>query len=89
MDLTKADYVLRSKIRLNLLISLKSKPKTPTQISKEISSHITHVSEALKQLEMKGYISCLNPDDKRNKVYYITEDGKNLLNTISDATKVN
>ena len=88
MDLNEADYVLRSKIRLNLLISLKSEPKTPTQISKEISAHITHVSEALKQLETKGLLSCLNPNDKKNKSYYITEDGKNLLNAISKATKV-
>ncbi len=80
-------YVMASKIRIGVLVSLKeNRAKTPSQLAEELGSHLSHVSRALKELNEKGLIICLTPNVRKNKLYSITEKGKSVLKVISDRT---
>lgn len=79
-------FVMASKIRIKILISLKEGIKTPKQLANEINTHLSHVSRALKELSEKDLIECLTPKVHKNKFYTITKRGKQLLKKISENT---
>lgn len=78
MDWKVFGYLVASKYRMKILLSLAEKPKTPKEISKELGLYISHVSSTLSDLSSKGIIQCLNPNQKRGKLFYLTETGKDL-----------
>jgi len=80
-------FVMASKIRLQVLISLKKGVKTPKMLSTDLNSYLSHVSRALKQLSERGLVECLTPDVRKNKFYGITEEGKQILIAISNYTR--
>lgn len=71
-------FIVRSKHRANILKLLES-PKTPTKIKDEIKLHFNSVSRAIIELEKKGLIKCLNPNQKLSRFYQITNKGKEIL----------
>ena len=52
---------------------------TPTEIAKDTSIVINHVSAFLKELKIHKLIICLNEEEKRGRLYEITSSGKKLL----------
>lgn len=81
-------FVLKSEIRFFILISLKNGPKTPTQLTEQNKFYITHISTNLKELEEKGLICCINPEKQKNKLFQLTENGKNIIKEIHNMTKL-
>jgi predicted transcriptional regulator len=71
-------FVVRSEQRRRILTSLE-KPKTPTQIAKELKLSTSHVSRTLVEFSEKGIVECLTPKEKIGKVYCLTERGKGVL----------
>ena len=88
MDWEDISFVTGNKIRFAVLVSLKSKSKTPTAISKDIEFPLTHTSTALKVLEERKLVKCLTPTSRKNKFYSITDEGKQLLQKISKETEL-
>jgi DNA-binding HxlR family transcriptional regulator len=76
-------FVIGSRYRMLVLESLKNKPKTPTQISEDVSCHITHISRALIELESRGLVICLTPNRAKFRVYSITENGRKILELVN------
>ncbi|GAA5819198.1 MAG: conserved hypothetical protein [Methanobrevibacter sp. CfCl-M3] len=72
-------FILKSEIRFYILISIKNKNKTPTELTKNNKYHITHISYNLKKLEEKEYIKCVNPNNRKNKQFSISTKGKEVL----------
>jgi len=66
----------RAKI-LNLLNN--GKVLTPTEIAKETKIVINHVSTFLKEFKENKLVICLNEEDKRGRLYQITDTGKKVL----------
>jgi len=74
-------FVIRSEQRKNIVMALE-KPKTPTQISKDVKLSTSHVSRTLSQFIDKGIVTCLTPKEKVGKVYELTDIGKELLESL-------
>lgn len=52
---------------------------TPSEISKKTKIRLNHVSNFLKDLKDNNLIVCLNDDDKRGRLYQITDLGKMVI----------
>ena len=86
MRYTKWDdisFISRSKNRANLLNALKE-PKTPTQLSKELSLNIGYISNLIIDLLKRKLIVCLTPNEKRYRLYKISKKGENIIKSINN-----
>lgn len=61
-------FFKRGKIRKKVLDNL-DKPKTATEIAKELGLHRSSVSRVLIELEKLSFVKCLNPQDKNFRHY--------------------
>jgi len=69
-----------SENRLKILEILNNgKVLTPTEIAKETGIVVNHISTFLKEFKGSKLVVCLNEEDKRGRLYQITEDGKKVL----------
>ncbi len=53
--------------------------RTPSEISEQTEIRLNHVSNFLKNLKDNQLIICLNNEEKRGRLYKITELGKRVL----------
>lgn len=79
-----ADYsfVIRSKHRKRVFESL-DKPKTPSQLADELKLNIGFVSNIIISLLERNLVKCLNPDEKRHRLYMRTDKGVQLVKEIN------
>ncbi|MGI0090462.1 MAG: winged helix-turn-helix domain-containing protein [Nitrososphaerales archaeon] len=82
MPIDRADFVLSSDTRLKILAFLSKNGCTPTQLALGIQKHLSHISRALRELESKELVSCLNPENSKPRVYHLTSDGDRLMREI-------
>jgi DNA-binding MarR family transcriptional regulator len=61
-------FLKQGKLRKDVLNSL-TEPKTATDIAKEIWKHRSSISRVLIELEKKGLVKCINPDDDKFRHY--------------------
>ena len=71
-------YLSRSRKKREILKIL-DKPKTPTQISKLLKISRSSASQMLLAMEKKGFVKCLNPEDRMARYYQATEKGLKVL----------
>jgi len=76
-------YIIRSKIRKAVILELRT-PKTPTMLARLLKTSLPNVSRALRQLEDKGFVTCLTPEEKVGKIYSLTEKGEQVLEKITE-----
>jgi len=86
MDWNKISFILKSEKRRELLLLLRI-PKTPSQLSKLMYTSLPNVSSKLNDLQSQGLIECINPGEKKGRIYRITEDGENILKAIEEMEK--
>lgn len=72
-------FILASKHRTNIIISLGEKAKIPSQIEKEIDLNTTHVSKYLSSLKEKDLVKILNESARKGRLYELTPKGKEYL----------
>ncbi len=72
----KYAHVVASKNKIKIIQILFTKPQTTTEISKKMNSNISLVSKLLKELVSEELVICLNPRDKKGKLFYFSEDGE-------------
>lgn len=82
-----AIFIIKGKLRKNILLGLQEKPKTGKKLSSELEKHLTSISRILIELEKKKFVKCLNPKDDRFRFYQITNKGKQVLKKISEMEK--
>jgi len=78
MDWTKLRYLIASKYRNRIVLCLAEKPKTPKEIAQELGFYISHVSSTLSDLSREGTVECLNPSQRRGKMFSLTDIGREL-----------
>jgi len=61
-------FLKKGKLRNTILTNL-DKPKTATDLSRELNKHRSSISRVLLELEIKGFIKCVNPRDDRFRHY--------------------
>lgn len=81
-DVESIAYIKLSKHRQKVFLSIGSKLKIPSEISKDTKLKIDDVSRALRGLKNKDLVVCLNEKDKRARLYELTKKGKEVLKYI-------
>ncbi|MBI2101357.1 MarR family transcriptional regulator [Candidatus Woesearchaeota archaeon] len=72
--------IKNSDYRKRILISLSDiNYLTPSEISQKTKIRLNHVSNFLKDLKDSKLILCLNDEDKRGRLYQITDLGKKVI----------
>jgi len=77
-------YVVSSKYRVAVILSLSTHPKTPKQVSDETRLGLTHVSRALKELQERSIAVCINPNNVKGRVYLLTDKGRQIALTLKE-----
>jgi DNA-binding transcriptional ArsR family regulator len=81
--LTKSDillgYIKASSYRIKIIRSLEGKKLTPAEMAKATSIRLSHVSNTLAELLEKDLVICLNPDEKRGRLYELTKESSSVL----------
>ena len=73
--------VIRGSMRRKVLENLHN-PTTPTLLAKKIDSNRPSVSRAILALREAGLVTCLNHEEKRGRLYKISDKGKKVLEEI-------
>jgi DNA-binding MarR family transcriptional regulator len=81
-------FIVRSEHRKRVFDVL-SKPKTPTQIAKELDIDLGYISNILISLIDRKLIECLNPEEKRHRLYVRNKKGQDLFDEISSINEKN
>jgi len=68
-------FVVVSTPKTIIVKLLRGKPLTPTQIQRETKLNLSHISRLLKGLKEKDIVECLNPEQRKGKLYSLTEKG--------------
>ena len=69
-----------SEYRKKILESLyKVNYLTPSEIAEKTKLRLNHVSNSLKDLKDNKLVVCLNENEKRGRLYQITELGKKVI----------
>lgn len=76
-------FTVRNKNRKAVFKAL-TKPKTPTQLSKELNINIGFVSNLIIGLLKRKLIVCLSPNEKRHRFYKISNKGQKILEEIKN-----
>jgi len=80
----KYSYVISSKVRKKIILALGKKPLTPTQIAEKTEMNLSQVSHSLTDLSDEGMIECMNPEQKKGRLYTLLEDGEWVLKKIDE-----
>jgi predicted transcriptional regulator len=75
-------FVLGSDLRLKILHRLAGEAQTPTAIASFYDKHVSHVSRALRELRTRRLVSCVTPDNHKNRYYTVTQRGAVVLHEL-------
>ena len=75
-------FVIISMYRTKVMLSLKEKPKIPSQIAKEIDYNPNSLSNLLTQLRKKGLIEIVNPEVRKGRIYRLTPLGEEISSNL-------
>jgi predicted transcriptional regulator len=77
---TAVSYVEMSENRTKVLelLSESDKPLTPTEVSDELDIALNSASRALRQLNEKKLVECINPDAPRYRRYKPAKLGEKI-----------
>ena len=85
MDWKKYSFVIRSKMRQDIIKALKIE-KRPSDLKKELKKEDSNISRALTELQKKQIVICLTPDEKKGKIYKLSKAGTEIYNKIANAS---
>lgn len=77
-------FVKSSKHRKNIILFIDRKTKIPSEIANNFNMSYTHTSKNLNSLRNEGLVTCLNENDKRGRLYQLTDDGLNILEILKE-----
>ena len=87
MSLTgQTAFVARSGVRAKVLGDLSKGPKTPSELARIESEHLSHVSRALAELRAQGLVESFSQSSKQ-KFYKTTQRGLELSGALLRMTK--
>jgi DNA-binding MarR family transcriptional regulator len=61
-------FLKKSELRKEVWNNL-DKPKTATDIAKELKKHRSAISRVLLDMEKEGFVKCVNPEDDKFRHY--------------------
>jgi DNA-binding HxlR family transcriptional regulator len=84
LDWNLYGYVVASRYRKIIVENLSRRPRTPSQLAKDCGLPLTRISNTLTELATKEIVTCLNPNQRKVRVYKLTEEGKRIAQTIKN-----
>lgn len=92
LDLTLYSWILRGSQRREI-IKVMNDLKIPAQIFREAQQHnpkITRnsVSDVLRSFQEKSIARCLNPEEKKGRLYQLTANGQLIRNEILNSSPI-
>lgn len=82
-DWDEVSYIISSQYRVVVLGQLAQGPSTPSRLASNSENAISHISRALGELRRRSLIELLvSEQQKKGRVYGITEDGEKLWDVI-------
>ena len=75
-------YVMAGKYRKAVLIALQTGALSPTEITRQTNCYQSRISQALTDLASRDLVVCVNPDDRKGKLYRLTQDGERVYSQI-------
>jgi len=81
-------FLLRNKTAKKIIehIASKNSPVMPSEIAKSLDISLKNVSTRLGYLAERKLIRCLNPEEKKGRLYIITKKGKEALEKVKHRT---
>lgn len=86
MSWNEVSYIVASKTRKSIMLKLES-PRIPTFLAKDMGVNLSNISRALTELEEKGMVECLTPEQRVGKIYSLTKKGVKAIHTIKNMEK--
>jgi DNA-binding PadR family transcriptional regulator len=86
MSWEDVSYIIRGKNRKSVILELET-PKTPTMLARTLKTSMPNISRTLTQLQNKGFVTCLTPEERVGKIYSLTDKGKETLKKIAEMTQ--
>lgn len=81
--LGKKGYVEASTYRTKVVKSLgDDNPNTPKKIAQDCGIRMNHISNILSQLKNKGIVYCVNEEDRKGRIYRLTEVGESIYEVL-------
>lgn len=80
--LIEISYVQISKYREKVMKSLEGEVKIPSQIAKDSSIRVNHISKVLSELKAHELIECINPEARKGRLYRQTDKGETVSKNI-------
>lgn len=71
--------VIASEMKIKILLALNNKVVTPKRIAQKIQKRLNHVSSYLTQLKQKKIVVCLNEQNRKGRLYQLTDLGIRIL----------
>lgn len=82
-----ATFVLRGKNRKEIMKILLEGNKTQAELHKITNMYRTHVRRTLNELISNKLVNCINPNDKRYKIYQLTPVGKSTMKKVNSLNR--
>lgn len=82
--LKKYAYVNISSYRARVVKTLKDEDKTPTVIARDAGIRVNHISHVLKQLKECEVAECINEQNRKNRIYRLTDVGREIADYIDN-----
>ena len=68
-----------SAYRLKIIRAIGDGTLTPSEIANKVNIRLNHVSTFLRDLKNNKLVKCLNEENKKGRLYQLTELGKNAI----------
>ena len=69
--------------RYKIIRAIGNDTLTPSEIAKKAEIRLNHVSMFLKELKNNNLVKCLNEENRKGRLYELTELGKNAINKLT------
>lgn len=80
---TAVSLLKSSEYRKRIIQAIGSDTLTPSEIANKINIRLNHVSLFLRQLKENKLVKCLNEEQRKGRLYELTELGKNAINKLN------
>jgi ArsR family transcriptional regulator, cadmium/lead-responsive transcriptional repressor len=76
-------FVIHSKTRKAVLAAL-VRERTPTILARELHTSLPNVSRALRELQARGLVECMNPRARVGRIFTASAKGRKVLGRIGE-----
>jgi len=79
-------FLLRNKTARKIMeyINSKNNPVMPSEIAEGLDMSLKNVSTRLGFLLKRNLVKCLNPNEKKGRLYIVTKKGKEVLKKVKN-----